>query len=445
MAGRKALPIIILLISAVLVPNAAAQDVTYLAMSPDTQFCISVIFGDHGRGEYTLTIDDPAYPGAGWVDTHRTSFTSGSLNPVIIPVCFSTKGRRIGDEALLRFTLETPEEEMIFHYGVCVSKQEDADVAESSYNPCDAASSHTDLFAFDLAESEKFSLTGEKVTFKLLLSSEFDLTLSLDKDSGPVMNITSTRVTTPGEHSIDIVIDSPREPGDYAFTVTAKADDCSYPSCEKRVSGVLHVSPSTGQQGFRVELSPKNKNVVGMQAAAFFLTIHNFEAEQTFNLDVDFDSNLKSNFIPLAVKVGKDKSRQIEFTVVPQSSDHKLYMISAAVQGEIGGRKTAESFLTIEEPVADIQRKVESDPSLKDDADDYADKYGAEPSIDDWKDVQGIGDDDDDDEIDPTVQPAPPVNWVMIVAAVAAIGLIALYIYKKTRVVSEIEELSTGY
>jgi hypothetical protein len=296
----------------------------------------------------------------------------------------------------------------------------------------------------DLVESEKFAVPNEKVTFSLLVSSEFDLSISLDKESGPVMNITNTRIITPGEHAIDIVLNSPQATGDYTFTIAAEASDCGYPSCKKKVTGVLHVSQTTGQQGFRVELSPKNRNVVGMQAAAFFLTIHNFEGEQTFNLDVDLDSNLKANFIPLEVMVGKDMSRQIEFTVVPQSSDHKLYIISAAVQGEFGGRKTAESFLTVEEPVADIQRRVESDPSLKDDADDYADKYDAGPSIDDWKDVQGI-DDISDDVVGPPVQPSSPINWVMIISAGAAIGLIVFYVYKKTRVVKEMEELSTGY
>ena len=96
---------------------------------------------------------------------------------------FSTEDRRVGEEVMLRFNLDTPEEMLIFDYGICVSKHEDADVVESSDDPCKAASSHTDVFNMDLLESEIFSIPGERVRFTLLLSSEFDMRVLLDKES----------------------------------------------------------------------------------------------------------------------------------------------------------------------------------------------------------------------------------------------------------------------
>jgi len=443
MEGKKSL-VLFSLFLALFLPTASAQSITYLSMNPDTQFCISVIFGDNGRGEYTLTVDDPAYPGGGWVDTHRTSFTSGPNNPVINPVCFSTKNRRVGDEAVLHFTLETPEGEIRYDYGICVSKHEDVDVVESSEDPCKAASSHTDLFSVDLLESEMFSIPGEKVTYTLLLSSEFDLSISLDKESGPKMDISSTTIETPGEYTVEIVVDSPQEPGDHAFTIVARANDCDYPSCEKRVTGTLHVSTAPGLEGFRVELSPKSKNVMGTQSAKFFLTIHNFASDQGFSVSLDLDESLNTNFIPLDVRVGKDMSKQIDFTIVPLSDDHKLYMIRAEVEGETGGKKTAESFLTVEEPVADVQRMAESDPGLRPDADDYAAKYNAGPSLDDWKGIQEATSVHDDKPKPPNGQ-SGPLNWLLIFAAVVAIAAIILYVYKKTMVVQETEQPYSGY
>ncbi len=441
MSLKKSVSLVLIVLS-VIAQTAAAQEVTYLSMSPDTEFCISVIFGDNGRGEYTLTVDDPDYPRGKWVDTHRTSFTSGPTNPVITPVCFTTKDRRVRDEAMLHFTLETPEGVMRYDYGVCVSRHEDIDVIESSEDPCSAASSHTDIFNIDLLESEIYSVPGERVTFTLLVSSEFDMVVLLDKDSGPQMNITSTTIDMPADQSVDIVMDSPQKPGDYVFTVVARAETCDYPSCQKKVSGILHVSQvqETGLEGFRLELSPSNKNVVGMQSAKFYITVHNFDAEQYFSVNLQLDASLESDFNPVEVRVGKDRSAQIDFTVLPKSDDPKLYMIRALVENENGVKKSAESFLTIEEPVSDANRLAENNPSLRSDAEDYADSYGSGASLDEWEHIQDLGSTDDGDGgAVPDAQPGA-MNWILIIAAVVIIASFALYIYRKMVVVQESDQ-----
>jgi hypothetical protein len=436
MVSKKALVLLpLFLVMLASLSSVAAREITYLAMKPDTEFCISVIFGENGRGEYTLLIEDPGYPRRVWVDTHRASFTSGPSNPVINPVCFNTKNRRVGDEVILHFMLETPEEEILYDYGICVSNHEDADVVESDEDPCAATASHTDLFSLDLLESELFSIPNEKVTFTLLVSSEFDLRLSLDKESGPKMEISETNIIMPGEYAVKIDMDSPADPGDYAFTVVAKAENCDYSSCEKRVNGVLHVAQSPGMDGFMVELSPNNRNVVGMQSATFYLTIQNFEADQTFSVNIDLDESLSTNFMPGEMTIIRDGRKQIDFTVIPESDDHKLYMIRVEVEGEVGGKKTAESFLTVEEPASDAQRMAENDPRFRQDADDYADRYGDDASLDDWKSIQQVTTNDDNGTT-PDGE-SSPLNWVMIVVAVAGIASIIFYIYKKTTVVQE--------
>ncbi|MBN2330821.1 MAG: hypothetical protein JXC85_03325 [Candidatus Aenigmarchaeota archaeon] len=424
----------------VFVPGVAARSTTFLSMNPDAEYCISVVFGDNGRGEYTLTIDDPDYPRSVWVDTHRASFTSGPSNPVIVPVCFTTKGRRVGEEAMLRMNLETPERLLTFDYGICVSEHEDADVVESSDDPCDASNSHTDVFNADLLESEKFAIPGERVTFTLLLSSEFDMRVLLDKESGPKMNITSTVVDMPAEQTVGIVIDSPLEPGDYPFTIAARAEDCDDPSCLKRLAGVLHVSQVSSLEGFRIELSPRNKNVAGIQAARFYITIHNFDAEQLFGVSLAMDQSLKTDFNSQDVRVSRDKSAQIEFTVIPGSSEHRLYIIRAEAEAEDGGKKSADSFLTVEEPVSDADRYVESDPKLKPDADGYAESYRASPSLEEWQEIQDLGSTSGEDDEQPAAAQPGPLNWILIAAAVFAIAAIIFLIYKRTVVARGPEE-----
>ena len=415
----------------------SANPVTYLSMNPNTKFCVSVIFGENGRGEYTLTVDDPG----GWVDIHRTSFASGPANPVINPVCFSTKNRRVGDEALIKFSLETPEGVIRRDYGVCVSRHEDADVVESSENPCRAASWHTDLFSMDLLQSEIFSAPGEKVTFSLFISSDFDLRISLDKESGPAMQIGKTVVETPGDHMIAILIDSPQQPGDYVFTLAAKAGDCDYPSCEKKVGGILHVS--TGRlESFRVELSPKNKDVTGTQAATFFLAIQNLESDQFFNVGLDLDTSLTTDFSPERFRLGSGQTRNLQFTVIPKSSEHRLYSIRAEVEGEVGGKKVAESFLTIQEPVADLQRIAENDPGFRSTADDYADRYSSGANLQDWKDARGAAGNGSNNGGNGG---QAPVNWIFIVVLVLVIAAVIFYVYRKTTVVHDTGRSYLGY
>ncbi len=412
--------------------SAAAEETLYLAMHPDTEFCMSIHFGDSGRGDYTLLVDDPGYPGRGWIDTHLTSFTSGPNNPVLVPICFITKDRRVGEEALLRFTMETPSGEKTSNIGICVSRHEDADVVESPDNPCRAASSHTDVFSADLAEDEKYSIPGERVKFTLLVSSEFDMRVILDKESGPKMNITSTVVDMPGDQSVDIFIDSPDDPGDYVFTITARAEGCDDPSCQKKMSGILHVAQSASMEGFRVEISPRNKNVPDSQAAKLYVTIHNFEAEQEFRVNVEMDASLETDFNPLDVKVPKDKSAQIDFTVIPGTDEHKLYLIRVFAQSEQGIKKSAESFLTVEEPVSDAGRYAESDPGLRPEADDYADSYHAGASLDDWQNIQDLGRTSGDDPTPPPNNQPGYLTWILIAGAVVAGASIIFFIYKRT-------------
>ncbi len=424
---------------ALLVPAASALETTYVSIRPNTEFCTYVVFGDYGRGEYTLMIEDPGYPDSPWVDVHLASFTSGPKNPVLIPVCINTKGRSIGDEVLLNFAIESPDKVVRYDYGVCVSNHEDADVVESSENPCEAASSHTDLFSFDLMESEIYSDPGEKVNFTLLLSSEFDLQISLDRESGPAMDIEKTIFHTPGEYTIGLSVVSPSKAGDYPFVIVANADNCGYPSCEKKVTGILHVSRPSVLEAFRVELSPKNRNVVGIRSAKFYITIHNFEADQTFSVNLESDTSLVTDFIPTQIKVVSGTSRMVDFTIAPKTPDRKVYIIRTYVENDQGIKKTAESFLTVDEAAGDIQRSAESDPSLKKDADDYADKYKTLPSIDDWKNIKSIKDSPGNGQ-PPAAGPPPVINWVLIAAAAVAVAAIVFYMYKKTRVVEETED-----
>jgi hypothetical protein len=428
----------------------ASAETTYFAVNPDTEFCITVVFGENGQGDYTITVDDPGYPGNGWVDTHFTSFTSGPLNPVINPVCFNTMNRKIGEEGLVTFRVETPEGAVSHSYGICVSDYADADFTEVDDDPCGATIAHTDLFIIDFVEPERYTVPGEVATFRLTLSSEFDLEISLDKVSGPQMEISETVISAPTEQTVDIVMTSPDEEGDYPFTISATAADCDYDSCEKSVSGVLHVNEEPGLEGFKVELSPKTKSVFGVEASSFFLTIHNFEREQEFTVSVKVDDSLQTDFSPRTVTIEKDKSRQLQFTVIPKKAEHKLSMLTAVVQGEIGGKRTAESFLVVEEPVAEVMRAAESDPELEEVAEEYTESYRTTPTLEDWKDMKEATTEGQEETNGGLTPPSEPdsslMTWLAIGVVVFVVAAIVVFIYKKVIVTRAADQaISGGY
>jgi len=427
---------IFLLISA---PSALASETTFFAMKPDKEFCFSVTFGQNGRGEYTFTMSDPEYPRRGWVDNHRTSFTSGPDNPVIIPVCFSTRNRRVGDYVLLRSTLETPEGITTHDYGICVSRNEDADVVESDRNPCETTSLYTDLFSIGFVESEKFSAPGQKVAFTLLVSSEFDAQIILDKESGPAMEIGVTTVQMPGQQSVGISMDAPSQAGDYPFTLKAKVSGCNQTSCVKSVTGILHVAQPSNLEGFRVELAPQNKNIVGTQTATFSLTVRNLDAQQIFSISIDMPSQLNTDFKPLQASIGRGASRTIEFSVAPASTERNLYMIKAVVEDSKGDKKVTESYLTVEEAAGDAQRVAETVPKFQEDANSYEGKYDTSPTINDWKDVNDAADAAIKGGKSVEGQPASPLNWVFILLAAVGISLVVFFIYRKTHVYQEVQ------
>ena len=197
----------------VLVPTASAQQILYLSMKSGSEFCDTIIFGGYGNGEYTLDVDDPGYPNDPWVDIHRASFTAGPNNPVLVPVCFNTENRRRGDEAVIKMTLETPQTNITLNYGICVSDYEDADIVISTDDPCSVSGTHTDIYTMALLEEDIYAKPGETVYSEILISSDMDLSVSLDKESGPSMTMGSTTIELPGDERISMEIDAPGEPG----------------------------------------------------------------------------------------------------------------------------------------------------------------------------------------------------------------------------------------
>ena len=434
----KIIPLLfsIVFVSALFFSSVRAYSVSYIALNPESEYCVTENFGDDGSGEYRLSVEDPGFPKEPWADLHRAGFTASDSNPVVVPVCFSTHGRRIGQSVFLRFLVETPRRNTTHTYAICVSDEEGFNIADFSDHPCEAVSMNTDIFTLDLLEREIHAVPGETVTMTLLVSSDFETTVSLDRKSGPSMNIDETSVDLPGVRTIDIEIDAPTTPGDHEFTIAGEASDCDFSSCERTVTGVIHVG-TPAITGFRTELSPSTASTVGKQAAVFFLSIRNFAEARNFTVTAETDSMLETPFTTRSVSLAADRSTALRIPVTPLSEGSMLHTLKVTVEDGSGAKRTEEATLSVDELVSDASRMAEDDSSLSGDADNFEELYDEGASLSELDDIRVIR---DDDTPEPSPAGSPQFLWVAIIFVIVAVAVAAYYIFSKTRVSGESEE-----
>ena len=300
---------------------ADAQAATYVSLRPDRELCTSIVFGEHGRGEYTLT--SPSSSGE-WVDNHFTSFMAGPENIIFVPVCFSSRGRKVSDSAMVSFVLSTPSQGNItYDFGVCVANYEDIDVTDgaASSSPCGAMAAHTDIISASLEQPDMYASPGQTVVFTLAADSSLPLTLTVSKESGEmrIAASASTIEAGAGLKTVGLQVTAPASAGDYPFSVIVAAQGCSIDDCTRTVRGVLHVRQvqQQPQAGFFVWLSPETKSVMGQASTMYMLKFQNYGEGQQFTASVDADEGLETDFSPYSSFVAKGDSKSVPFTVRP--------------------------------------------------------------------------------------------------------------------------------
>lgn len=436
---RSALTIITAVLMSLSLIQAGAQAATYFSVKPENELCTTIVFGQHGRGEYTLYAQEPPV-GGDWVDNHFTSFVAGPENLVVVPLCFSAKGRKLGDQANIYVTVDTPEGNVSYDYGVCVSKYEDVDVfgGAASGGACDSMAGHTDVFSASFTQPEMYADLGETVTFTLLLDSSLPLTLDISKGTAEMSIVASQSAVAAGDvqQEVQLQVVAPTTPGDYDFIVIVSVQGCAISDCQKSVRGVLHVEPADErpQTGFFAWLTPETKSIMGQQTTMYVLRFQNYGEGQEMSSSVALDDGLESDFSPYSVFLAKGESRSITFTVRPTTADIRTYKLSAVVTGADGGKRSADAWLTVDEMVADAD-KLDQDGFIA----DYEASGGA--SLEDWEELRSVtgavpGGDGRTDV--PTTAPAPNyMIWIVTAVVIVIIAVIILFIYKKMRVEGE--------
>lgn len=430
----KYITAIMFLVFTLLFASANARAATYYSLQPAKEVCTSIMFGQDGGGEYTLQASDPGEAeGMPWIDNHFTSFVAGPDNLVSVPVCFSAVSRALGDEGNVHITVSTPRGNTSYDYGVCVAQYSDVDITQGAAtgSPCDVMGGHTDLFSAAFTQPEMYANPGESAVFTLILDSDVAMEVSVAKASGDVqMRASETQVGLgDGQQEIQVEVSAPSAPGDYHFSVAVSTQGCSIDDCRRTVDGILHVADAsaTPQAGFFIWLSPKSKSIIGQQSTQFVARVQNYGEGQKITVMVNADEGIDTDFSPYSVFIEKGQSKSIPFNVRPAENEKASYKITAVAQGADGTKRSAKSWLTVDEMVADADKLGQDDFISK-----YNENGGA--SLDDWEELESLsGNVIDNTNTSFGETPAGPTPWIYIIAAVivAALAIGGFIFYKK--------------
>ena len=423
--------IITIMLSLSSIVSINVQAATYISIKPGKELCTSVVFGQQGRGEYTIESQEPA--NGPWIDNHYTSFIAGPENVIQVPICFSARGRELGDNANIRVVLTSPSGgRQVLDYGICVSKFEDVDVVEGGTgNPCQAMAMHTDIFSAALTQPEMYAEPGEAVLFTLLLDSSLPLTLDIAKGAGG-LNIAASKSAIEagqGQQEVLLRLSAPSAPGDYNFSVVATAQGCTLSDCSRAVKGVLHVRTpqQQPQAGFYAWLSPETKSIMGQQSTMYVLKFQNYDNGQDFTATVATDPGLETGFAPYTAFVAKGDSKSVTFTVRPSTADIRTYKLTGTVTAADGSERKAEAWLTVDEMVADAMNIGGQDAFIE----RYNESGGA--SLEDWQDLRTATGTDGKpiapDTVDDVTPPQPGPNYLLLVTMGVIVGIILILIF----------------
>jgi hypothetical protein len=444
--GKKDLLLLTVFLIVTLSMSVGVQAVTYFSVKPGKELCTNIVFGQDGRGEYTLVAEESGI-GGDWIDNHFTSFIAGPDNIISVPICFSARGRSIGDQTNVHVTVSTPDYgNVTYDYGVCVSKYEDVDVfeGEASGDACDAMAGHTDIFSAALSQPEKYADPGDVVTYTLVLDSSLPLVLDIAKGTA-TMSITASKTSVEAgarQQQVSMRVVAPNAPGDYDFIITISVEGCNIEDCQKSVRGVLHVRQvaEQPQAGFYVWLTPETKSIMGQQTTMYILRFQNYGDGQELTASVTAEAGLETDFSPYSVFLAKGESRSVTFTARPTTEERKTYKMTAVVTGADGTKREAAAWLTIDEMVADASKLGQNDFIS-----DYDEEDGA--SLQDWEELRSVtGAMPARDGAGPGPAPDEPnmLLWVVTGVVVVIIAVLVLIIYKRMHVEGELSWENLG-
>ena len=440
------------------IPNInALPDNLYIAMEPDKLVCFDIVLPDDmdvivpGKIEYRILLNPPSSEET-WATLTEVVVRTDENNTVVVPICFSTYGKRIG-QCSEKFTLTITGNDLpakTFEGGVCVSELPDIDTEKISGNETEKGLSDVNLFDMEIKKPVKFSTPNVPVNYTVMIQSYADITIDLDVESNGRL-IVSKKVDFKEEEYKEVNFTlKARNTGIYNFSIIARVKNCDGSFCVKEREGQLIVKNYLEREGgFTVSLFPKNINVKNLVPVEYRLTITNngFENDE-FEINIQISDNLTADFQKKVVKVPVGYEKTIKFNVTPQSVSSLFNITAVVTSGDVIKKDTA--YLSTNEMLTDMLRRVERNESDANKLNEwyslyinsnYGDEVDEYAELNEEINTQNIVNEDyNNDKINDNIRHNKyPLWYVFLAVPIAALVFIILFVVSKLKSRGNIE------
>ena len=355
----------------------------FISIPNGTVTCADVVLPDDmgyfGRGqvEFMITME----PGVrdSWSDLSFHGVSTDENNSAVIPICFSSIGRPIGN-CSKPFTITISSAELgttkSWQGGACVSTFADMDTSVpassgtgnggSSTDDVASGLSNTDVFYMSFLAPKQYATSSETSAFTLMVQSYATMDIDLSVTPGPGMSINppSTSVSTGPDdnyHEVEFNVSPISTGGRYIFSVTGTARNCGSGSlCSRTSSAEVDVSDIPSDlDGFSVSLFPENLNVRDLSPVTYRLTVTNMGESDEFELSGFVPDGASTDFSPSTITVPGGGSRTTTFTITP-SEVSSFYELRFQAKSSDGDTKPTTAYLSTNEQLTDALRNMDA-------------------------------------------------------------------------------------
>jgi hypothetical protein len=399
----------ILMLALVFLPikiSALQTDTISVAMEPDSRECFDILLPDNmgvvlpGRFEYRIAVYPE--PNETWLDLTEITIRTDESEAVLVPVCFSSAGKPIGNcsepfELVITAAgpAELPEKRITGR--ACVARNRDVDTGKAPAKEGEAGT--VDVFDMALEKEIQYARPGEPANYTVLMQSQAGVTVDLEVLSEGESIVKKT-VEFGDERfaAVNFTLKA-AQTGEYGFIVYGKVGGCEDNICAKQVAGTLVVTDNAVSEGsFTVSLFPRNINVKGLEPVDFRASVaNNMGSAKGFLLSLELPEGVRSDFSSESVEVPAGGMKTAMFSVTPERGSSQ-FTIKVNATADVEGKavtKSATSYLSTDEMLTDVQRLAEE--AGTEEADDVVDEYVrrytdagyGEEELDDYGEVVG--------------------------------------------------------
>ncbi len=343
--------LVFLLSILILVPIASARlvDNTNYAIPQNSQKCFDLsIPEDFGVIDTRVTFSISSNCGD-WCDFSKSLLTTDRTNPVIIPICLTSKDKKSGDRKTFSVDISTQGKKKTYNFGACVHDNADKDVG--SGDPCGITNIKQDNFDITVNPDPIYVESGKSKTYEIHITSQERFKVEVESSTGRKWNVETNPKNANGAVVTDNVGSDKTE-----IAITARITNSQVPGDTKTITVPVYLSADPPPGDFAIFLSKENTNTLVNDPVNYELEIENFGDSKEYTIQVQVPNWFKSDISNLTRTISGKEKVNIQITPTQAISSDFRIIVSTS-----GGEKTKAPFISVNEIQSDIGRTLQTE------------------------------------------------------------------------------------